>query len=246
MNETEAKPGRPDGKTIRRFYREASVGEDNGLWRVLLDAKAMRTPAKAILAVTSKPLAEAIAAEWAGQGDRIAPAIMHLTRFANTAIDRVQGRETAVLDDILAYAASDLVLYRADAPAGLRARQDAAWDQPLEWTRAALRAEFFPAQGVTHVEQPAASIARLGEFFAPFDTFALTALHVMTTMTGSALLTAAHAGKAMDLGAIWTAAHVDEDWQIAQWGEDDEAVARRERRWREMQSAAHLLRLTSA
>ncbi len=246
MNEMDAKAGRPEGKTIRRFYREATVGEDSGLWRVLLDGKPMRTPAKATLAVPSKPLAEAIAAEWAAQGESIAPAIMHLTRFANTAIDRVQGREANVLDDILAYAASDLVLYRADAPEGLRARQDAAWNPPLNWARSALQADFNPVEGVIHVQQPAASIARLGEFLAPFDTFALTALHIMTTMTGSALLAAAYADGAMDLDAVWAAAHVDEDWQIEKWGEDDEAVARRERRWREMQAAAQLFHLASA
>ncbi|MDZ4791372.1 MAG: ATP12 family protein [Hyphomicrobiales bacterium] len=245
MNETDARAGRPEGKTIKRFYREATVGEEGGLWRVLLDGKPMRTPAKAVLAVTSGLLAEAIAGEWAMQAETIAPATMHLTRFANTAIDRVQGREANVLDDILAYAASDLVLYRANAPEGLRARQDAAWKPPLNWARSALQAEFSPVEGVMHAQQPAASIARLGEFLAPFDTFALTALHVMTTMTGSALLTAAYAGGAMDLPAVWVAAHVDEDWQIGKWGEDDEAVARRARRWREMQAAAQLLRLTA-
>ncbi|MBC8050146.1 MAG: hypothetical protein H7X92_08375, partial [Chitinophagales bacterium] len=118
MNETEPTVGRPDGKTIKRFYREASVGEEGGLWRVLLDDKAMRTPAKAMLAVQSRPLAEAIAGEWAGQGELIALAIMYLTRFANTAIDRVQGAEAAVLDDVLAYAGSDLLLYRAEASGG--------------------------------------------------------------------------------------------------------------------------------
>ncbi|MBC8049046.1 MAG: ATPase [Chitinophagales bacterium] len=245
MNETDVKAGRPDGKTIKRFYREASVGEEGGLWRVLLDGKAMRTPAKAMLAVKSRALAEAIAAEWAGQGKLIAPAIMYLTRFANTAIDRVQGAEAAVRDDLLAYAGGDLVLYRVEGPEALRSRQDAAWNPPLQWAREALQAEFRIAGGIRAVEQPAESIERLRAFFAPFDTFALTALHVMTTMTGSALLTAAHAADTMDLPAVWAAAHVDEDWQIGKWGEDDEAVARRARRWREMQAAAHLLRLTA-
>ena len=40
----------------------------------------------------------------------------------------------------------------------------------------------------------------------------------------------------------WSAAHVDEDWNIAQWGEDDEARARRAARTVEMQAAAALLR----
>ena len=60
----------------------------------------------------------------------------------------------------------------------------------------------------------------------------------MTTLTGSALLALAHAHGRLDAEATWAAAHVDEDWQIAKWGEDAEAKARRQRRWLEMQAAS--------
>jgi chaperone required for assembly of F1-ATPase len=41
----------------------------------------------------------------------------------------------------------------------------------------------------------------------------------------------------------WQAAHVDEDFQISQWGEDAEAKARREARWRDFEAAAGLLNM---
>ena len=41
------------------------------------------------------------------------------------------------------------------------------------------------------------------------------------------------------------AAHLDEDWQIEQWGADDEAMTRRAYRWTEMKAAADLLRAVS-
>jgi chaperone required for assembly of F1-ATPase len=45
--------------------------------------------------------------------------------------------------------------------------------------------------------------------------------------------------------AAWEAAHVDEDWQISQWGEDEEAKERRENRRRDFAAAARMLELLS-
>jgi chaperone required for assembly of F1-ATPase len=41
-------------------------------------------------------------------------------------------------------------------------------------------------------------------------------------------------------GEAWRIAHVDEDFQIGRWGEDDEAMARRAARWREMEAASKI------
>ena len=73
------------------------------------------------------------------------------------------------------------------------------------------------------------------------EPFRLAALHVMTTLSGSALLALAVEGRFLTAAEAWAAAHVDEDWNIAKWGEDAEATARRALRWRDMQSAAATL-----
>src|SRR5215831_12558566 len=49
---------------MKRFYKETSVEADDDGWRVLLDGKSMRTPAKAVLVLPTRALAGAIAAEW--------------------------------------------------------------------------------------------------------------------------------------------------------------------------------------
>ena len=51
---------------MKRFYKETAVDAGDGGFRVLLDGKPMRTPAKAVLVVPTQALAEAIAAEWRG------------------------------------------------------------------------------------------------------------------------------------------------------------------------------------
>ena len=79
-----------------------------------------------------------------------------------------------------------------------------------------------------------------------YDGFALAALHVITTLTGSVLLALAHARGRLTAEQAWAAAHVDEDWQISKWGEDAEAKARREGRWADMQAASRMLGLVCA
>ncbi len=228
----------------KRFYKSVTVAPGEGqAFRILLDGRAARTPAKAELAVPTQALAEAVAAEWEAQRGHIDAATMPLTRLVNAAIDGVTPRLVQVRADIAAFAANDLVCYRADAPDPLVARQSAQWDPVLAWAREELGARFEVATGLMPVAQPEDAVAAVAALLEDLDPFRLAALHVMTTLTGSALLTLAHTRGALTVEAAWAAAHVDEDFQVSQWGEDAEATRRRARRWAEMQAASRLLAL---
>ena len=228
----------------KRFYKDVSVADEGGRAAILLDGRPVRTPGKAPLAVPSAALAEAIADEWRAQGKEIDPQTMPLTKLANSAIDGVVGKEGPVIDDILAHAGSDLLCYRASGPEGLLALQAEHWDPVLAWAAGALAAPLSLAEGVMHVAQPDASIAALRGEIEGLDAFRLAALHVMTTLTGSALLPLAVVRHQLTPEEAWAAAHVDEDWQIGQWGEDAEAAVRRENRKRDFNAAARLLELS--
>jgi chaperone required for assembly of F1-ATPase len=228
----------------KRFYTDVTVGDEAGKAAILLDGRRVRTPGKSPLAVPSAALAEAIADEWRAQGDRIDPQTMPLTRLVNSAIDGVVGQEAAVVDDIVAHAGSDLLCYRASGPEGLLCLQAEAWDPVLSWAAGALGAPLSLAEGVMHVPQPETSLAALRAEIEPLDALKLAALHVMTTLTGSALLPLAVARGELSPEAAWEAAHVDEDWQISQWGEDAEAKQRRQNRKTDFDAAAKLLALS--
>ncbi|HJZ44288.1 MAG TPA: ATP12 family protein [Hyphomicrobiaceae bacterium] len=220
------------------------MGEGNArAFRILLDGKPARTPAKAELAVPTRALAEAIAAEWQAQGERIDAATMPLTRLANSAIDGVAARLSKVRADIVAFAANDLLCYRADGPGPLVQQQGQQWDPILAWSRDVLGAGFEVATGLMPVAQPEQACAAVAAALEGLDAFRLVALHVMTTLMGSALLALAQARGVLTAEAAWAAAHVDEDWQIGRWGEDADAAARRARRWAEMEAASRLLAL---
>jgi chaperone required for assembly of F1-ATPase len=231
----------------KRFYKDVDVADEiGGGASLLLDGKPVRTPGKALLALPARASADAVAEEWRAQGERIDPATMPLTRLANSAIDGVRGREQAVIDDIVKYAGSDLLCYRAEGPKALVASQGKHWDPVLAWAKATLNAPLKLAEGIVHVAQPKPSLDRIRRALEGLDPFTLAALHVMTSLSGSALLALAVARGKLTPQQAWAAAHVDEDFQISQWGEDAEAAARRKSRWRDFAASARLIDLLNS
>jgi chaperone required for assembly of F1-ATPase len=208
---------------------------------VTLDGKPVRTPARRPLAAPDLALARAIAAEWDAQREVIDPAAMPLTRLANAIIDGVAEKPGPVAAEIEKYLASDLLFYRASNPQQLSERQAAQWDPIIAWARDTLGAHFKVGEGVVHVAQPEAAL-KAAVAVIPTDPWRLGAVHVITTLTGSALIALAMARGALSVDAAWQAAHVDEDWNMAQWGKDEMAMERRAFRYAEFAAAAAVLR----
>jgi len=226
----------------KRFYKDVAVAVEEGGFVVQLDGKPVKTPGKALLLLPTETAAQLVADEFAAQGETLDLGSMPTYRLINTAIDGVANDPQAVLEDILRYSSSDLLCYRADGPDSLVRRQNEAWDPVLDWARTVLGARFNLAEGVIHVEQPREAIAVLGVHLGQrAEPLRLAALHVMTTLTGSAVLALAVDFGELDAEAAWNAAHVDEEFQAEQWGQDAEAIARRTSRKRDMLAAANLL-----
>ena len=227
---------------VKRFYKAVEVGEADGRHALLLDGRRARTPGRNPLAAQSRALMLEVAAEWERQSETIDPTEMPLTRLLNSAIDGVAHTMAETRADILGYAGSDLLCYRAEEPDALVARQAQAFDPVLRWAAESLGARFNVTAGVMHVAQPHAALAAIGAALDAYDDpAALAALSVMTTLTGSALLALAVARGFLSPEAAWRAAHVDEDFQAERWGEDAEAKARRQARWREFEAAGLVL-----
>lgn len=227
----------------KRFYKIVAVTGETPPYGIALDGRPVRTPMKALLTLPSRGLAEAIAAEWTAQGEVIDPFSMPLTRLANTAIDRVAPDRARIIAEIAQMAGHDLVCYRAETPEGLRERQAAAWDPIVDWAMEQLDAPFAVTSGVVHVDQPVMVRSALSRWLDSQSDWALTAIHNMATLTNSALVAAHCAVRPGDAAIDWARAHVDEDWQIAHWGQDAEARDRRERRKGEFDACVRLLAL---
>jgi chaperone required for assembly of F1-ATPase len=226
--------------TRKRFYAHADVHETDGGFAVTLDGKPIRTPSGRQVAVPVKAVAEAVAAEWQAQQEIIDPLTMPLTRLANSVVQSVVDRADAVADDIAKYLRSDLLFYRAGHPEALVAREAEHWDPVLFWAADVLGAHFILAEGVVHVRQPDSAVAAARAAF-PDDPWSIAALHVVTTLTGSALLALALLHGVRDADQVWAAAHVDEDWNAEKWGVDEEAAAGRAARLADFAAASFVL-----
>jgi chaperone required for assembly of F1-ATPase len=226
----------------KRFYSKVTIAASPEGFEVHLDGKPVRTPAKAILSLPTEASAQLVAGEFAAQRENIDPVSMPVTRLVNTAIDGVAQDPQAVLEDVLRFSSSDLLCYRADGPDKLVERQAKAWDPVIDWADSALGARFVLAEGIMHVEQPREAIGAIGiHLKMRDDPLRLAAIHLMTSLTGSALLALAVEAGERDVETAWAAAHVDEDWNIEHWGEDFEAAQRRKLRKADMLAAANLL-----
>jgi chaperone required for assembly of F1-ATPase len=233
---------RPARPTLpKRFYKDAGVVVRDGLHALSLDGRTARTPARRLLAVADRAVAEGLAAEWQAQATVIDPGTMPLTRLVNAAIDRVAEEMPAVRAEIVKYAGTDLLCYRAEGPESLVERQNAAWEPLLAWAEAALGARFVLAEGIVHVPQRPETLAAVAAPLETVDALRLAALHTVTTLTGSAVIALALWRGAIGREAAWAAAHVDEDWQMELWGRDELALARRAARAAEMRAAALVL-----
>jgi chaperone required for assembly of F1-ATPase len=210
-------------KPRRKFWEEVTVAPEAEGFTVRLDAKSLRTPAQAPLVVPTEPLAEAIADEWRAIEAKIDPERLPFTKAANTAIDRVARERAAVIDTIAAYGDADLLCYRAVEPEELRARQDALWEPWLGWSKAVLGAPLEPVAGVMHRAQAPESLAALRAEVARYDALGLTALHDLVTLSGSLVLGLAVARRDLAAEEAWDIARLDENWQIEQWGADEDA-----------------------
>jgi chaperone required for assembly of F1-ATPase len=226
----------------KRFYETARVGEAPP-YPILLDGRAIRTPAGDTLAAPTPALAQAVAAEWDAQGERIDPAAMPLTRLANTIIDGVAPDPQPVADEVAKYLGSDLVCYRAATPEGLVAKQAQHWDGILAWAHESHGAHFVLSEGVMFVAQPQSAVAA-ARAAIPSDPWRLGAVSLITTLTGSALIALAVAAGRLGVDEAWAAAHVDEDWNMDFWGRDELAMQRRAARFADMQAAGTVLTLT--
>ena len=209
----------------KRFWKQAVASPCDGGFTVKLDGRAVKTPARRALVLPSLAMAEAIAAEWDAQQGLVKPDTMPATRAANSALDKISEQFTDVADLLAAYGASDLLCYRATDPAELIARQAAGWDPLLDWSAATLNAPLLSTQGVVHIAQPEASIARLSALVHGFTPFQLAAVHDLIAISGSLVLALAVTQGRISVEQAWDLSRIDETWQNELWGVDEDAAA---------------------
>lgn len=212
----------------KRFYKDVAAGPVDGGFVVTLDGRPVKTPGlKVPVVVPAAALAVTMAEEWSAQGEFINPANMPMVRLINSALESGEHMVPAFRDEVMKFAAGDMMLYRADVPQGLVAAQEASWDQAMVTLARHFGVSFQPTVGVIHQPQPKATMDRLAVALERENLLTMTALVSITGLTGSGLLAIGLLHRLFPVEQVWAAAHVDEDFQISHWGQDEEAAERR-------------------
>ena len=212
---------------MKQFYKAVATAEQEGGWQVLLDGRVVKTVGGRPQRVPSGALAEALASEWAGQGEEIDPAAFILRDMADYAIDVVGTDREQAIRELLPYAETDTLCYRAEPGDSLRREQDRVWEPLLAEAEARLGASFARIAGIMHRPQPAGTLARIEALLAELDDFALAALRNLAGLAASLVIGLAALEPDAAPEALRTAANLEEDWQAERWGRDEEAEQRR-------------------
>ena len=231
---------------MKRFYKDVSVAPEGTGWRVLLDGKPIRTPAKAAQVVPSEALAQVMALEWSEQEPEIDPTAFIFRDMAEYAIDVVARDPAAAAADLLRYAETDTLCYRAEPDEALHERQTQVWEPLLRAAEARWDVHFERVDGILHRPQPEATLTRMAAVLVPLDAFTLGALTTLTTLTASLVIGLAALEPGANGETLWAAANLEEDWQAELWGKDAEALALRARRLAEFSAAMRFAGLVRA
>ncbi|MDA0991737.1 MAG: ATPase [Verrucomicrobia bacterium] len=231
---------------MKRFYDKVEICQEVKGYFITLDGKNIRTPSRQILKLSTQPLAQAIADEWREQIDEIRPAGMPLTQLANTAIDQTRPHRTRVIEQVAAYAQTDLLCYRAAMPPDLAEQQAASWQPLLDWCKAEYDSDLAVTTDLAPLEQSKKSLLGIYIAVAQLDDFCLTGLSAATAASGSVIIGLALLRRRLDPDEACSLAQLDEQYQSNRWGEDPDATVQRDSVRRAISVAASFMAMSQA
>lgn len=231
-------------RSFQRFYTEATAAPHDDGYAVTLDGRPVKTPgARVDLSVPTQPLAQAVAQEWADQGEKVQPQTMPLTSLACTAHDVAVPRRADLVSGIARYAETDLVCYRAPKPQVLAEREQEVWQPLLDWLALTYDARLNTTTGILPIEQPAEATQALHAAVDGYDAMHLAALSSGVHASGSIVVGLALIQGRLTAAQAFEAAEVERSYQIEQWGEDKEAAEERESLMRDLDAAERFVGL---
>ncbi len=228
---------------MKRFYRQVGVEPAGEGWRVTLDGRAIKTPHGLAQIVPTRALAEAMAREWAAQGEEIDPASLILRDLADFAIDIAARDPAGEVSAVMRFAETDTLCYRADPDEPLHARQMALWEPLLCAIEQRHGLRFVRVSGIVYRPQRPATLAALEALLTRQTPFTLAALNTMASLSASLTVALAALEDGADAEALWAIANAEEDWQAEQWGWDWTAQQLRAKKLAEFTAAMEFAQL---
>ena len=207
----------------KRFWNNVHVVLSEAGYFIKLDDKILKTPAKKQMMLPTKALAKKVASEWDEQVEEIDPNTMPFTKSANAALDKVSEQFEEVSSLIGEYGDTDLLCYRADSPSELQKRQKIGWGPIVKWAENTFKVQINCGTGIVYIPQNEKLFLETRKKINNLSIFELTAFYDMVSITGSLILGLAIINGRLSAEEAYQLSRIDEQWQLEQWGEDEEA-----------------------
>ena len=207
----------------KRFWKNVHVVSSKTGYLIKLDDKILKTPAKKQMLLPTEALAKKVASEWGKQVEEVDSTTMPFTKSSNAALDKVSEQFEEVSSLIGEYGDTDLLYYRADSPPELKKRQKTGWDPIVNWAENTFKVQINCGTGIVYIPQDAKLFSEINIKINSLSIFGLTAFYNMVSITGSLILGLAIINGRLSAEEAYQLSRIDEQWQLAQWGEDEEA-----------------------
>ena len=212
---------------MKRFYKEVTLDTLSEGFGVFLDGRPLRTPAKTVMSVPSRGLAEAVQQEWASAGEEIKPEEMPVFSMAVTVLDRVTTQSETLCGELCDYAGNDVLFYRAGAEDNALDQQQAQlWTPWCEWASGKFGAQPAITDGLMPINQPPQFRGAVSGYLDPLSDWHLGILYRAVTLSGSFILGLAFFEREIDAEKLFRIAFLEELHQNEIWGLDSEAEKR--------------------
>ena len=212
---------------MKRFYKEVTLDTLSEGFGVFLDGRPLRTPAKTVMSVPSKRLAEAVQEEWASAGEDIKPEEMPFFSMAVTVLDRVATQSETLCGELCDYAGNDVLFYRAGAEDNALDQQQAQlWTPWCEWASGKFGAQLAITNGLMPINQPPQWRGAVSGYLGQLSDWHLGILYRAVTLSGSFILGLAFFEREIDAAKLFRIAFLEELHQNEIWGLDSEAERR--------------------
>jgi chaperone required for assembly of F1-ATPase len=211
---------------MKRFYKQVTIENLDTGFAISLDGRSVRSPAKSVVAVPTRTVAEAMQAEWAAVKETIQPENMPIHSLAVTVIDRVTMQRQALSDELASYLRDDVLRYRSADDVDLAARQTNRWNPWLDWAACDCGLVMDITAGLMPLSADADMEKKLTDHFIPLTDWQFGCLYLAATLSGSVILGLAFQKGRITARDIFETAFLDELYQNSLWGADEEAKDR--------------------
>ncbi|KAJ6630635.1 hypothetical protein B0H10DRAFT_1982134 [Mycena sp. CBHHK59/15] len=209
--------------TMKRFWKDVTIGQRGDSYTVMLDNRALKTPSgNTLLLPPHKSLvATLIAAEWESQKTLLKPHALPMTSLASRAIDALVDESTRaeVRHALLEYLDTDTICFYQDYPPQLVDLQTQHWDPLLSWARSTFGVELHTFDSILFNSQPNESKSAMDQILSTFDHWEMAAMERATYTTKSFVIALALVRKHLTVEQASLATQVEVASQIKRWGE---------------------------